>query len=68
MNRETRQGPFGTSINMSVMAVVLRPGAHFQLTIPAERNIFFYVVRGRVEVNDEASTILPPSSARRRIG
>ena len=48
---QDRQGPFETLTDISVMTIALQPGGHLQLAIPGERNIFFYVVRGRVDVN-----------------
>lgn len=45
-------GPFKPSTDIAVMTLDFKRNGHIRLSIPSERNIFFYVVRGRVDVND----------------
>jgi redox-sensitive bicupin YhaK (pirin superfamily) len=46
-------GPIPTLTDITVMMVELQAGADFKLAIAASRNIFFYVVRGTIEVNGQ---------------
>ncbi|MES2535524.1 MAG: pirin family protein [Pseudomonadota bacterium] len=45
------RGPIPTLTDITVMTVELRAAANIRLSIDAARNIFFYVVRGALEVN-----------------
>jgi redox-sensitive bicupin YhaK (pirin superfamily) len=57
-----RVGPFDTLIDVTTMLIHLKEGAQTKLAIGAERNIFFYLIRGKVNVNgqmtNERSTVL----------
>jgi redox-sensitive bicupin YhaK (pirin superfamily) len=46
-------GPIPTLTDITVMMVELQAGTDFKLAIAASRNIFFYVVRGTIEVNGQ---------------
>ncbi|MDB5765130.1 MAG: nuclease [Herminiimonas sp.] len=50
---EGRQGPAKPLTDIAVMTVDLRPEGNFTLTIDPARNIFFYVVRGDIQVNGQ---------------
>jgi hypothetical protein len=45
------QGPITPPTEMVIMTVDLKKGAKFSLQIPSDENVFFYVVRGEVNVN-----------------
>ncbi|WP_242918335.1 pirin family protein [Pontibacter liquoris] len=47
------KGPIDSISDISMASIDLEKGGRFTTTIPAERNIFFYVVRGAVQVNGE---------------
>jgi redox-sensitive bicupin YhaK (pirin superfamily) len=44
-------GPFTPSTGISVRMIELKAGGQARLEIPARENLFFYVVRGSVQVN-----------------
>ncbi len=48
------KGPFESGINMQWSTISFKPGAEFDLTIPAHHNIFFYIIRGGLELNGQA--------------
>lgn len=47
------QGPIESLGGIDMSSVELKQSGTFTATVPAERNIFFYVVRGQVKVNGE---------------
>lgn len=48
-----RRGPIKPLIDIVAMTIRMAGGSAFSWSIPAERNIFFYVVRGSLQVNGE---------------
>nr|WP_255710022.1 pirin family protein [Pontibacter harenae] len=48
-----QQGPIQSLSDIHMTSIELKAGGAFTATVAAERNIFFYVVRGRVKVNGE---------------
>ncbi|RXZ39071.1 pirin family protein [Oxalobacteraceae bacterium CAVE-383] len=49
--RQEARAAFDTLTDVSVQTITLQAGARLHLDIPVVHNIFFYVVRGAVEVN-----------------
>jgi len=49
------KGPVQNLSDIHMFSVELQQGARFSTRIAAERNIFFYVVRGKVKVNGETA-------------
>lgn len=47
-------GPIPSLSDIHMASIEMEPGSTFSTTIAAERNIFFYVVRGSVKVNGES--------------
>lgn len=47
-----KQGAFNTLNDISLALLNFTEGAELKLRVPEERNIFFYVIRGGVTVND----------------
>lgn len=47
------QGPITSLSDIHMASVELQKGGNFTINVAAERNIFFYVVRGKVNVNGE---------------
>lgn len=50
---EGEKGAVDSLTNMTLTRIDLRKGGRFSVDIPAERTIFFYVVRGQVKINGE---------------
>lgn len=50
--RETN-GPIPSISDIHMASIELKAGGRFTITIAADRNIFFYVVRGAITVNNE---------------
>jgi redox-sensitive bicupin YhaK (pirin superfamily) len=48
------RGPITPLVDITTMKLDLRNGAVFSVDIPVDHNIFFYVVRGTLEVNGRA--------------
>lgn len=48
-----QEGAIQSLSNINMASVQLKKGASTTVSIPAERNIFFYVVRGQVKVNGQ---------------
>ena len=46
-------GPFTPPTELTLMTVAMTKNSTFRYKIPAKQNIFFYVVRGTVEVNEK---------------
>jgi quercetin 2,3-dioxygenase len=46
------KGAFSSVSDISLYTLYLEPGAKLQSDVPKDHNIFFYVVRGKVSVND----------------
>ncbi|MDX5417692.1 MAG: pirin family protein [Hymenobacteraceae bacterium] len=49
------QAPIQNLSDINMVSIEMKQGGHFIYNIPSERNIFFYVVRGRVKVNGETA-------------
>ncbi|MDX5421879.1 MAG: pirin family protein [Hymenobacteraceae bacterium] len=49
------RGPISSLSDIHMASIELQQGGSFTTSIPAERNIFFYVVRGAVKVNGETA-------------
>lgn len=47
------EGPIPSLSDIHMASIELQQGGSFSTSVPAERNIFFYVVRGSVKVNGE---------------
>ena len=45
------RGPVDTLVDIAIMTIALDAGAQLALPVGSERNVFFYVVRGSVQVN-----------------
>ena len=52
------QAPIQNLSDIHMMSIELQKGGEFVYNIPSERNIFFYVVRGAVQVNGETAAKL----------
>lgn len=50
-NWEDKAGPFESLTGVQMSTIFLQPGADLSVQVPAEHNIFFYVVRGKLTVN-----------------
>ncbi|GAB3179907.1 pirin family protein [Telluribacter humicola] len=48
-----QQGAFETLTDVFMSTVYFQPGGEFTVQVPAERSIFFYVVHGKLTVNDQ---------------
>lgn len=48
------KGAFESSTGIFLSTVYFKPGAELDVTIPADHNIFFYVITGELNVNDTA--------------
>ncbi|UII25681.1 pirin family protein [Fulvivirga maritima] len=46
-----QKGAFETITDIVLSTIEMKSGAQYDITVPADRNIFFYVVRGNVKVN-----------------
>jgi len=46
------KGAFESGIGMTMMTIELKKQADFSLKIPVDENIFFYLIRGKIKVND----------------
>ncbi len=51
-----RRGPVDALTDIALMTMTLAPGARLSIPVEATRNVFFYVVRGSVEVNGREAT------------
>ena len=51
-----RHGPIKALTDIAVMTIALKAGARLSIPVAADRNVFFYVVRGSVAVN--GSTVM----------
>lgn len=49
------KGAFSPLVDIELALLSFNPGGTFKIAIPAERNIFFYVVKGKVTVNDQTA-------------
>lgn len=49
------KGPIDSLSNISMASIDMDKGGRFATSVPAEHNIFFYVVRGAVRVNGETA-------------
>ncbi|AKD05136.1 nuclease PIN [Pontibacter korlensis] len=49
------EGPIPSLSDIHMASVELQQGGSFSTVVPAERNVFFYVVRGAVKVNGETA-------------
>jgi redox-sensitive bicupin YhaK (pirin superfamily) len=47
------KGAFEGNFPISMSTIYLKNGGYFEKNIPENENIFFYIVRGKVKVNDE---------------
>lgn len=54
---EGTQGAYPSLTDVQLSTLHLKQGASLSLSIPAERNIFFYVVRGKVVVNNTPASM-----------
>ncbi len=54
-NWDNESGPVKSLANLMLSSIEMKKGGRFNTAITASENIFFYVVRGKVEVNDEAA-------------
>lgn len=52
---QDKRGPVQTLTDVTCMTLRLQPDSVLQLSIPAGHNVFFYVVRGGVQVNGQAA-------------
>lgn len=50
---KSQQGAVSPLFDIDLMTVQFHPGAKTQIEVPAERNIFFYLVRGELKVNQK---------------
>lgn len=48
---DDRRGPIDALTDIAVMTIALEAGARLSVPVKASRNVFFYVVRGSVQVN-----------------
>lgn len=46
-------GPFESGIGMHIGTIEFKKGAQFKLNIPTDENIFFYIIRGKLNVNEQ---------------
>ena len=46
-------GPFNSDSGVRLCLIRFEPGSFYSIDIPAEENVFFYLIRGRVEVNGQ---------------
>jgi len=46
------KGPINSLAGVSIFIINLKPGAQLEINVPLTQNIFFYLVRGLVHVND----------------
>jgi len=51
------QGAFSTLTDITLGTLSLKKGGIYKTAIPADRNIFFYVVRGTLNVNGQEATM-----------
>lgn len=47
------KGPIPSLSDIHMASIEMEPGSRFTTSVAADRNIFFYVVRGEVKVNEE---------------
>lgn len=47
------KGPFTSGIGLHLGTIDFKQGAKFNLHIPINENIFFYIIRGKLKVNDQ---------------
>ncbi len=45
------KGPFDTGIDLNLSTIFANRDSHFQLNISKERNIFFYIINGKLKIN-----------------
>ncbi len=51
---EKIRGPFQPSTEISLFVVEIHSQGHYQFQVPAGQNIFFYVVRGEIDIQGQA--------------
>ncbi len=51
-NWEGTRGPFETFTNIFISTVYLKPLTRLDLPVPGDHNVFFYVIRGNITINN----------------
>lgn len=51
-NWENTKGAFDTLTDIFLSTIYLKPYTHLELAVPEDHNIFFYVIRGNITVNN----------------
>ncbi|MDP4284545.1 MAG: pirin family protein [Bacteroidota bacterium] len=54
---EGTKGAFSPLVDIQLATLHFKKDGTYKTTIPTERNIFFYVVKGKVKVNDEEASM-----------
>jgi quercetin 2,3-dioxygenase len=53
-NWEGTKGSFESFIGVNLSTIYLQPNAKLSVNVPIEHNVFFYVIRGKLMVNEKA--------------